>query len=95
MLTLLTRAVCVAVRLLVATIQKCCFINVCILCDYCISLTDVKGTRRKLASHIMNMKVGVWINEADSDDERKYRPLPLEQSLMRTVNYELANIVNI
>lgn len=60
-----------------------------------IRLTDVKRTRRLLTGHLMRMKVGVWINEADSDDEIPYEPLEREEELMREVDYELANIVQV
>lgn len=58
-----------------------------------IKLMDVKRTRRLLTGHMMDMKVGVWINEEDSEDEMPYQPLDREEQLMREVDYELANIV--
>jgi hypothetical protein len=44
---------------------------------------------------MVKMKVGVWVNERDSDDEIQYDPLPEEEVLMREVEYELANLVNV
>lgn len=44
---------------------------------------------------MLKMKVGVWINEMDSDDEISYPPFPEEDNLIRAVNYELANIVDV
>ena len=84
----------VTVRLVSASVQKICCLNLCLVCDYLTSLRDVKMTRSKLAIHVRKMKVGIWVNEADSDDEMPYRPMPQEEVLVREVNYELANIVD-
>ena len=80
---------------MVGMIEKCCFLNACIICDYILNLTDVKRTRSRLSRHMLKMKVGVWINERDSDDEIAYEPFPEEEQLVREVNYELANIVDV
>ena len=44
---------------------------------------------------MLKMKTGVWVNEADSDDEMEYTPLAEESQLVIEVNYQLANIVDV
>ena len=57
------------------------------------SLTDTKGTRDRLARRLAKVKLGVWINPEDSDDETTYTPLPEEALLMTELNEYLANMV--
>lgn len=80
---------------MVGVIETCCYLKICFCCDYMVRLTDVKRTRAQLSRHMLKMKAGVWINEANSDDEIEYQSFPEEEELIREVNYELANIVDV
>lgn len=58
-------------------------------------LTDTKGTRDKLGRELAKIKVGVWTNPEDSDEETRYAPFPEEQQLMTELSHELTTLVQL
>lgn len=63
--------------------------------DYCERLNDTKRTQRELLRHFIKLKVGVWQDPEDSDDESLYIPLPQEEELMRDLEFRLKSITTV
>jgi len=88
--------ICIAIRLLPLVwrvLQSLCPSPFCI--DYCQRLHDTKRTQRELLRHFTKLKVGVWRDPQDSDDEWPYTPLPQEEELMREVELRLKSITTV